>query len=103
MPQQTIAHGKVKPKKITKDLLRKEVRLPVKGVLAKSVHTPRWLRAFVGYFTGSWQELREVNWPNRRATWSLTFAVLLFTFVLVAFIFGIDTGFEQLFKGVIIK
>ncbi|HXH27124.1 MAG TPA: preprotein translocase subunit SecE [Candidatus Acidoferrum sp.] len=101
MPQQTA--GKAKPKKSAKALLSKEVQLPVKGALGKSVHTPRWLRVFGGYFVGSWQELREVSWPNRRATWGLTFAVLLFTFVLVAFIFGIDTGFEQLFKGVIIK
>ncbi|MGE5309467.1 MAG: preprotein translocase subunit SecE, partial [Sphaerimonospora mesophila] len=28
--------------------------------------------AFVRYFRDSWRELRQVRWPNRRATWALT-------------------------------
>ena len=35
-------------------------------------------RAIGGYFAGAWVELRQVRWPNRRATWSLTLAVILF-------------------------
>lgn len=86
-----------------KGALQTSVNLPAPGSLGKTVRTPNWLKRFGGYFVGAWQELREVSWPNRRASWSLTFAVLLFVFVLVAFIFGVDTAFEQLFKGVFIK
>ncbi len=36
-------------------------------------------RALGGYFAGAWYELKQVRWPNRKATWSLTLAVLAFT------------------------
>lgn len=91
------------PRAKAKRLLAKRIDLPVKGRLGKEATTPQWLKAFGGYFVGAWQELRAVSWPTRRATWSLTLAVILFVFILAAFIFGIDAGFEQLFKGVFIK
>lgn len=54
-----------------------------------------------GYFKGSWQELRQVRWPNRKATWGLTAAVLLFTGLFVAIIVGLDWVFSTLFKLII--
>jgi preprotein translocase subunit SecE len=51
-----------------------------------------------GYFKGSWTELRQVRWPDRKATWSLTLAVLLFTGFFLALIVLLDDGFNQLFK-----
>lgn len=50
------------------------------------------------YFKGSWVELRQVRWPTRRATWSLTGAVLLFTAFFVALILLLDAGFKYLFE-----
>jgi len=50
-----------------------------------------------GYFKGSWVELRQVRWPDRKATWSLTFAVLLFTIFFVVMIVLLDAGFKYLF------
>lgn len=73
-----------------------------KGKLARDVKAPKWLRAIGGYFKGSVDELRQVRWPSRRATWSLTLAVILFTLVLVLIILALDYGFEQLFKKVIL-
>ena len=52
---------------------------------------------FFGYFTGAWYELRQVHWPTRRATWSLTGAVLLFTAFFVLVILLLDAGFQYLF------
>jgi preprotein translocase SecE subunit len=83
------------------ELLKKRVSLPVGGKLAKNVRLPRWIRAIGGYFGGSWQELRQVNWPTRKATWSMTLAVILFTLVLAVIILLLDIGFEQLFKRII--
>ena len=85
------------------ELLSKRVDV-AKGnqTLSRDVKTPRWLKAVGGYLGGSWRELREVRWPNRRATWSLTSAVLLFTIVMAAFILALDYGFELLFKKVIL-
>ncbi len=83
-------------------LLTRRVDLPARGRLARSVRLPRWLRAIGGYFTGSWRELRQVNWPTRRATWGMTLAVILFTLVLAIIILLLDIGFERLFKRVIL-
>lgn len=55
-------------------------------------------KSFIGYFSGAWYELRQVRWPNRRATWSMTGALLMFTAIFVGFILLIDFVFENLFK-----
>lgn len=68
---------------------------------ASTVDTPKKrgiIRAFFGYFAGAWYELRQVRWPSRRATWSLTFAVLLFSLFFVVFILLLDAGFKYLFE-----
>jgi len=57
--------------------------------------------AIGGYFKGSWKELRQVRWPNRRATWGLTAAVLLFTGLFVALIVSLDAIFSSLFNLII--
>ncbi len=54
------------------------------------------------YFVGAWHELRQVRWPNRRQTWELTVAVILFSLLLGATIFGLDALFTWLFKTVIL-
>lgn len=53
------------------------------------------------YFKGSWVELKQVRWPNRRATWSLTGAVILFTGMFLGLIILLDAGFDLLFKLII--
>ncbi|CAN5423448.1 hypothetical protein BH10PAT4_BH10PAT4_0710 [soil metagenome] len=63
--------------------------------------TPKFLKPFVmfgGYFKGAWFELRQVRWPNRKATWSLTGAVLLFTGFFVLIILLLDVLFKYLFE-----
>jgi preprotein translocase subunit SecE len=95
------------PKATTKedkkgDLLKREMNVSGRGTLSRKVRLPRWLRAIGGYFKGSWQELRQVNWPTRKATWGMTLAVMLFTLVLAVFILLLDLGFEQLFKRIIL-
>jgi preprotein translocase subunit SecE len=54
-----------------------------------------------GYFKGSWYELRQVRWPDRKSTWSLTLAVLLFTAFFTVLIVLLDDGFKELFKLII--
>jgi preprotein translocase SecE subunit len=50
------------------------------------------------YFAGSWYELRQVNWPDRKATWSLTLAMLAFTGFFAALILLLDALFKYLFQ-----
>lgn len=56
------------------------------------------LKAFVNYLKGAWYELRQVRWPNRSATWSMTLAVLIFTAIFVVIIVLLDTTFNWLFE-----
>jgi preprotein translocase SecE subunit len=51
-----------------------------------------------GYFAGAWYELKQVRWPNRRATWGMTTAVLAFTAFFVVLILLLDALFKYLFQ-----
>lgn len=50
------------------------------------------------YFKGAWYELRQVRWPTRRATWSLTGAILVFTAIITVIILLLDALFKYLFE-----
>ena len=56
---------------------------------------------FKNYFAGAWYELRQVRWPDRKATWSMTGALLVFTTVFVVLILLIDALFKYLFQLII--
>lgn len=53
------------------------------------------------YFKGAWTELRQVRWPNRRASWGLTLAVILFTGFFFILIVLLDAAFKQLFNVIL--
>ncbi len=50
------------------------------------------------YVKGAWSELKQVRWPNRAATWSMTLAVLIFTAIFVVLILLLDAGFNAIFE-----
>ena len=54
------------------------------------------------YFVGAWHELRQVHWTNRRATWKLTVAVLLFSGFFALFILIADWIFNLLVQEVVL-
>ena len=56
------------------------------------------LRATGDYFKGAWYELRQVRWPNRKATWSMTAALLVFTAFFVVLILLLDALFKYVFQ-----
>jgi preprotein translocase SecE subunit len=62
---------------------------------------PRPVRAMGAYFAGAWRELRAVRWPNRKATWELTFAVLIFSLFFALLILGLDAAFHYMFKEIL--
>lgn len=61
------------------------------------------LKATGDYFKGAWVELRQVHWPNRRATCSLTGAVLLYSAFFVVLVLLLDAGFKYLFELILGK
>lgn len=54
-----------------------------------------------GYFISSWQELRQVTWPNRRQTWQLTSAVIIFAVIFGLLLAGVDHGLDKIFKYIL--
>lgn len=82
----------VKARKVTK----KTDAVATEETTKKSV----WAR-IGGYFKGAWQELRQVRWPNRKATWALTVAVILFSLFFMALIVLLDMFFKWIFELII--
>ncbi|MBN9398047.1 preprotein translocase subunit SecE [Candidatus Saccharibacteria bacterium 47-87] len=64
-------------------------------------HKKSFLGGIGRYFKGAWVELRQVRWPNRRATWALTLAVILFSVFFGVLISLLDTLFKYLFELII--
>jgi len=85
----------IKDKKPSKKIKSKvkvaKPQKPKKGIF-------KVLAAIGGYFRGAWIELRQVRWPDRKATWSLTLAVILFTVFFFLLITLLDAGFKYLFE-----
>lgn len=77
-----------------------------KKTTEKPKRAPRkWTKPFraIGtYVKGSWYELKQVRWPNRKQTWALTLAVILFSLFFGVLIFLLDLVFTVLFKEVIL-
>ena len=57
----------------------------------------------IDYFVSSWQELRQVSWPNRRQTWQLTSAVIIFSVIFGLLLAGVDKGLDVVFKHILTK
>lgn len=74
-----------------------------KAVKPKKHLAKRAGKGFVGYFAGAWYELRQVRWPNRKATWSLTVAVLLYSAFFVLLILALDALFQKMFDLILGK
>lgn len=55
------------------------------------------------YFKESWRELKLVNWPNRKETAKLTFAVIVFAFVFGLMITIVDFGLDKLFRELLLR
>jgi preprotein translocase SecE subunit len=72
----------------------KQIKKPARKIMSP-------LKKVGRYFKGSWIELKQVRWPNRRATWGLTAAVLLFTGIFLVFIVSLDAFFSWLLNLII--
>lgn len=95
------ADTKSAPEKVTAKKQKKEKK--ERKPLPKAISIPLTpFTAFGRYVKGAWQELRQVRWPDRRATWALTLAVLLFTAFFVVIILALDTAFQELFNRILL-
>jgi len=53
--------------------------------------------AFGRYLRDAWREIRQVRWPNRKATWKMVLAVLVYTALFMVLISLLDLLFRWLF------
>ncbi len=74
---------------------KKEISQP------KTKKRTSFFTAIGNYFTGAWYELRQVRWPNRRTTWALTSAVLLFTVFFLVLIVLLDILFQWILERIL--
>lgn len=53
------------------------------------------------YLRDSWRELRQVRWPNRKATWKMVLAVIIYTAIFVIFLTLLDMFFSFIFNNIL--
>ena len=86
-----------KAKKAAKELGKKDKAGKKPFILFRPfVYLGRYLRE-------SWHELRQVRWPNRKATWKMLLAVLVYTALFVLIITLLDMFFTWLFSLILGK
>ena len=111
-----MADSKTKVRRIKADDSKKKAPRTTQKVVkkgstkdSKKFNAPKWLKvvgkpffAIGRYVNGAWQELRMTKWPNRRATWSLTLAVIIFSIFFATLILLADYGFDWLIKEIVL-
>jgi preprotein translocase SecE subunit len=55
------------------------------------------------FFREAWAELRQVKWPNRRETFRLTSAVVIFAIVFGTVVALTDYGLDKFFRQLLLK
>jgi preprotein translocase SecE subunit len=77
---------------------------PLKGKRYKGIYIRgRRIRIIPRFLVNSWNELRQVTWPDWRTTWRLTLAVFIFAVIFAVVIGVLDYVIGKIFKEVIIK
>ncbi|MDO5451972.1 MAG: preprotein translocase subunit SecE [Candidatus Saccharibacteria bacterium] len=108
-PKPTSPKAKTNPKKST---AAKPTKAPSKS---PKKALPKWLaiitwpfrtlgKPFVAlgrYIKASWQEIRQVRWPSRKATWKMTGAILIYAALILAIILLLDALFTFIFNNIL--
>jgi preprotein translocase SecE subunit len=55
------------------------------------------------YIRDSWRELRQVRWPNRKTTWKMVLAVIVYAALFMVIISLLDLFFSWLFELILSK
>lgn len=94
-----------KPQETPKKVIKKEVKKvektqkPEKEASKKKPFVLfRPFCAIGRYFKESWHEIRQVRWPNRKATWKMVLAVFIYSAIFLVLIIALDALFTFLFN-----
>jgi len=80
----------------------KKTKKPIRADKPAPFFLLRPIFAIGRYFRDSWRELRQVRWTNRRATWMLTLAVIIFCVLFAAVIMVVDWIFNWVVQEVVL-
>lgn len=102
--QATAASKKAqKPPKV--GFIRRTLLRPIGKFLKMILFPLYWLGKHIvpRYLKNSFNELREVTWPNRQETRKLTTAVIIFAVIFGFVISMVDYGLDKVFKKVFLN
>lgn len=88
------APAKLKTEKPAKTTKNSTGEKPLKEVFILA----RPFVTFGRYLRDSWREIRQVRWPNRKATWKMTLAVFIYCAIFMVFILVLDALFTFIFN-----
>ena len=88
--------------KIAKKIVKEEK----KAVKVKKEKKPmnkftRIITAPFRYIHDSWLEIRQVRWPNRKATWKLVGAIFIYSAFFIILVAVLDALFNFIFSKII--
>ena len=97
------------PAKPAKSAALKQTATKVKKPLPKRLHTITApfrliIKPFVllgRYIHDSWTEIRQVRWPNRKATWKLVSAIFVYSAFFIILVALLDALFNFIFSKII--
>ena len=94
--------------KIAKNIVKEEKKAEKKEktVKAKKEKKPmnkftRIITAPFRYIRDSWLEIRQVRWPNRKATWKLVGAIFVYATFFIILVALLDALFNFIFSKII--
>lgn len=90
-----------KEKSVKEKAERKPMPMPVRIITAPF----RWIaKPFIAlgrYIHDSWLEIRQVRWPNRKATWKLVGAIFVYSAFFIILVAVLDALFNFIFSKII--
>ncbi len=90
-----------KEKSVKEKAERKPMSMPVRIITAPF----RWIaKPFIAlgrYIHDSWLEIRQVRWPNRKATWKLVGAIFIYSAFFIILVAVLDALFNFIFSKII--
>ena len=101
-----ITRIKASDKKSSEVSKKKVAKLSRKATKAKKEKKPmgkfgKIITAPFRYIHESWLEIRQVRWPNRKATWKLVGAIFVYAAFFIVFIMLLDALFNFIFSKII--
>lgn len=88
----------IKAAKLAKKAKRAEKKANRKPAPKFVLAITKPFRALGAYLKASWKELKQVRWTNRRTTWKLTLAVIVYCILFAVVITALDVLFQFIFN-----